>query len=490
MKKKKHILFILLLLFATLLLSRLLLSCGNPGFDTAFQNFTEELFRKELSSNTISLHYTLQNPENYELTNCPISYGNISYDTNEALSSVETTLTSLEVFDSVSLSEENRLTYDILHAYLKMSIEGSRYLLYQEPLGSVSGVHTQLPILLSEFPFCDTDDVTTYLQLLKQTDAYFSEIMNFEQKKVEHGSFMPDYQIDLVIDYCRTFVNMGSVNPLFTSFQEKINSLSLTEKETDDFISQNQSILQDYVFPAYESLISKLQTLKGCGTNEMGLCYFPDGKEYFSYLIKQETGLSKTVEELQEMTYKQISEDLFAIEQTLATSNFVTDDSILSATPASMLDDLKTKTTSQFPTIPDVDTEIKYVSSAMEEFLSPAFYMIPAIDDHEENVIYINPGQTLYGLNLYTTLAHEGYPGHLYQTVYFSSQDPDPIRSILHFGGYVEGWATYGGTTLCYILFVHFYKCFQFVTEPIFNYKCSVLINSDFLNHFIDYTSI
>ena len=46
-------------------------------------------------------------------------------------------------------------------------------------------------------------------------------------------------------------------------------------------------------------------------------------------------------------------------------------------------------------------------------------------------------------LTLFTTLAHEGYPGHLYQTVYYESTDPDPIRSIMDFGGYVEGWATY-----------------------------------------------
>ena len=76
----------------------------------------------------------------------------------------------------------------------------------------------------------------------------------------------------------------------------------------------------------------------------------------------------------------------------------------------------------------------------MEEHLSPAFYMIPAIDNTEENVIYINQAQMNDDLTLFTTLAHEGYPGHLYQTVYYESTDPDPIRSLMDFGGYVEGW--------------------------------------------------
>lgn len=105
-----------------------------------------------------------------------------------------------------------------------------------------------------------------------------------------------------------------------------------------------------------------------------------------------------------------------------------------------MLDDLRSKITDTFPEIPDVDFQVKYVPESMQDYLSPAFYMIPAIDNLTENVIYINNGQTASGLNLYTTLAHEGYPGHLYQTVYFSASEPDPIRSILDFGGYVEGW--------------------------------------------------
>ena len=79
----------------------------------------------------------------------------------------------------------------------------------------------------------------------------------------------------------------------------------------------------------------------------------------------------------------------------------------------------------------------------LQEYLSPAFYLTPAIDGYLDNVIYINPAEHYQGLELYTTLAHEGYPGHLYQSVYFQSLSPDPLRSILGTGGYTEGWATY-----------------------------------------------
>ena len=58
-------------------------------------------------------------------------------------------------------------------------------------------------------------------------------------------------------------------------------------------------------------------------------------------------------------------------------------------------------------------------------------------------MIYINGGLVIPEKELYTTLAHEGFPGHLYQTVYFYSQKPNKLRAILPLGSYQEGWATY-----------------------------------------------
>lgn len=90
---------------------------------------------------------------------------------------------SLQEFDPGTLSSENALTFKILDTYLKNASTGTDYLLYQEPLG-VSGIHTQLPVLLSEYSFYDTQDVETYLALLKETPAYFDSVIRFEQKKL------------------------------------------------------------------------------------------------------------------------------------------------------------------------------------------------------------------------------------------------------------------------------------------------------------------
>lgn len=414
--------------------------------DRQFRTFTRSLFQTEVSANTISLHYTLRSPSDYGIADIPATYGSLSSDPVAAKASVRNVLSSLQEFDPDTLSSENALTFKILDTYLKNASTGTDYLLYQEPLGPVSGIHTQLPVLLSEYSFYDTQDVETYLALLKETPSYFDSVIRFEQKKAASGLFMPDYQADSVLDTCQSFIDMGKENYLVSTFNERIASLDLLpENKKDSFQKENIKLVTEEIYPAYQNLITAIKSLKGKGMNEQGLSHFPYGKKYYEYLVRQTTGCNESISRLRLMTRAQILEDLSAMQKVLFPADAaLTQASVLEQTsPDSMLDDLRSKITDTFPEIPDVDFQVKYVPESMQDYLSPAFYMIPAIDNLTENVIYINNGQTASGLNLYTTLAHEGYPGHLYQTVYFSASEPDPIRSILDFGGYVEGWATY-----------------------------------------------
>ena len=414
--------------------------------DRQFRTFTRSLFQTEVSANTISLHYTLRSPSDYGIADIPATYGSLSSDPVAAKASVRNILSSLQEFDPDTLSSENALTFKILDTYLKNASTGTDYLLYQEPLGPVSGIHTQLPVLLSEYSFYDTQDVETYLALLKETPSYFDSVIRFEQKKAASGLFMPDYQADSVLDTCQSFIDMGKENYLVSTFDERIASLDLLpENKKDSFQKENMKLVTEEIYPAYQNLITAIKSLKGKGMNEQGLSHFPYGKKYYEYLVRQTTGCNESISRLRLMTRAQILEDLSAMQKILFPADAaLTQASVLEQTsPDSMLDDLRSKITDTFPEIPDVDFQVKYVPESMQDYLSPAFYMIPAIDNLTENVIYINNGQTASGLNLYTTLAHEGYPGHLYQTVYFSASEPDPIRSILDFGGYVEGWATY-----------------------------------------------
>ena len=157
---------------------------------------------------------------------------------------------------------------------------------------------------------------------------------------------------------------------------------------------------------------------------------------------------------MEDLARRQISADLDAMEQVLGISTGEAKEAAASMGQENaemILGYLKEGIGTAFPEPPDTVLEVKYVAAEMEEHLSPAFYMIPAIDNTQENVIYINQAHMGNDLTLFTTLAHEGYPGHLYQTIYYENTDPDPIRSMMDFGGYVEGWATYAEMASYYL---------------------------------------
>ena len=445
-------------IIASLFLAAIFLSVGvfrhfHQDEDQRFENYTRSLFCQEVSGSTITLHYTLKDPSAYGIKDTPVTYGACSTDTSAICASVENALALLQSYDRKELSSKNKLTYDVLEDYLSSSVKEAKFSLYDEPLAPLTGTQSQLPVLLSEYQFYDVSDVDTYLKLLSKTPEYFQSIIEFEKAKSEAGLFMASYSADDIMKECQAFIDMGDENYLYSSFEERLKSLKLTAEEQASYIEKNSSAIKESIFPTYSLLKNGLAALRTSGKNNNGLCYLPKGREYYENVVASETGSSRTIPQLQQLTQAQMLDDLKAMQTVLAASTqgssissdvFKTQGTILEdSNPASILADLEGRLKDSFPAPPEVSTQIKYVQKSMEEYLSPAFYMVPAIDSTKNNVIYINQGHMPDDISLFTTLAHEGYPGHLYQTVYYASRKPDPIRNLLNYGGYTEGWATY-----------------------------------------------
>lgn len=414
-----------------------------------FQTLTDTMFQKEIVSSTLNLRYTLEHPQNYGIDHYPITYGNTQNISLVAAASptLDDYRRALFAIPCEQLSFDDRLTYDILSLYLENEKAGEAFLLYQEPLSATIGVQAQLPVLLAEYPFDTKEDVTTYLALIAQTDTYFSTLLQFETEKSRNGLFMNDVNADAIITQCTSLLSMEeSDNFLLTVFNEKIDALPfLTDQEKDAFKKQNRTAVLSHVMYAYSILSDGLKSLKGTGVNENGLCYFPKGKLWYEYLIRSLTGSYLPLSGIEKRIRVKLNEDLISYRELLPTyqNRSVTEAfALLPKDPSAILLNLKNEMKKEFPDTPKVNCKVKYVDEALSAYLSPAFYLTPPIDDLKNHVIYINPSASLDPLSLYTTLAHEGYPGHMYQNL-LSAAHLSPIRSLLPFGGYTEGWATY-----------------------------------------------
>jgi uncharacterized protein (DUF885 family) len=420
---------------------------GNKNLED-FDTFLDQIFITEVQKDALTLNYSLAKPENYGIVDPEITLGHYSVDyIEDTLVSSENYLAALKQYDYESLTDTQKLTYDIFKKDLELDLKLGNFILYNEGLGPTTGIQAQLPVLLAEYNFYDKEDVETYLKLLPQVFTYFEEICAFEKEKSKAGLFMSNDVVDNIVDQCESFIEDKENNYLIEIFNDKIKELGFTEKEIKTYKKANKDAILNQVLPAYELLITTLNSLKGTGTNNGGLCNFEKGKEYYEYLIKVNTGTSKSMSELKTMLDSTISTNMIKL-STIMTKDTDVYDTVMSLTysltdPSEIIDYLKKAIQEDFPPSPNVNYSIKYVHKSLQEHLSPAMYLIPAIDDYKNNIIYINNNPEYDLSQIFTTIAHEGYPGHLYQSVYFREQKPAAIRNLLSFGGYVEGWATY-----------------------------------------------
>lgn len=423
---------------------------GNRGsVSERFDAYIDDLFLEDVVGNTINLHYTLAYPENYGITDYEVTLGDYSTDdVDEAYQELEEMKAELLKFDRSKLTDEQRLTYDILLDSVETSLSVRDLTYYDEWLGVISGYQAQLPVILAEYTFRTEKDIQDYLELISQIDEMYEEVIVFEEKKSEAGLFMADYVADEVIAQCEEFIADPEENYMIEIFEDKIEEFEgLSKEKKEEYIQENYDIITTQVVEGYQTLIDGLTSLKGTGTNELGLCYYEDGKEYYEYLVRVKTGSDESVRRLQRKVSSFMTDRLrmaqnVIMEDPMIYYDFV-DYEYEMRDPEEIVEDLKDKIEEDFPSPPSVDYTIKYVHPSMEEHMSPAFYLTTPIDDLQNNLIYINGQKNSEDTNLYSTLAHEGYPGHLYQNAYTNSSDIPPIRNLMSYNGYSEGWATY-----------------------------------------------
>ena len=415
-----------------------------------FDTLCGKLFHDQLSENYLTLHYTLADPSAYGITDCGLDFGDFSLDLlKEAGESQKEDKAALDKIPVELLDQQQQLTYKILEATYEAEEMFDGLELYYQPLAPTVGIQAQLPVLLAEYIFYSKQDVEDYLNLLSTIDGYYGQILEFEKEKAKAGLFMTDSCVDTIVSDCGAYLVAPEENFLTSTFDERIDAMTdLGEEEKAAYKARNLEVLANHFIPAYETLLNGLKELKGTCTNEMGLCYHPKGKEYYEYLVHSSTGTTyETIDDLKDAVEKQLNYDLMAMSKLLMDHEELgeqLDNYQFSYTdPNEFLEHLRTAIAADFPELEHTSYITKYVPASLEQTLSPAFFLVPPMDRYRDCVIYINQGSVSTSGDLYTTLAHEGYPGHLYQNVYFLGNCDSPLRKILSFSSYSEGWATY-----------------------------------------------
>ena len=450
-RHQKHaIIFSLLTIFLSIIV---LSGCRNSGSSSSsekdFDTFINSCFKEYVSSDIVTLHFNLSDPSAFGISeDVPVSYGDLSYDGLKAnCEQAGKYLSELESFDPKTLSDDQQFTWELFKIYLEQNAESEKYILYQTPFGT-NGLQSQIPVTLSEYRLDNEKDVKDYLALVNQIPELFEQILSLEEERRKADIISPDFIISNTIDQIDQFLSGSEENNLLIeSFEERIKNvegLSVDQKNT--YIKNNRSLVRQVVFPAYTSLKESLEKYLGTGTEQERLCQYEHGTDYYELLLASNVGTDMSPEECISSLENQLQTaiaDITALtkENPDLYTEYLSSEPKLSD-PNEILEELKSDTYIDFPEPPEVSYTLKKVPDALSSTSACAFYLVPPIDSTAENIIYINQSR-VNSREQFSTLAHEGYPGHLYQTNYYLSTNPSPLRRLLRCDGYDEGWGTY-----------------------------------------------
>ena len=454
------------LLILSLFFLLLPVGCQKQDADTQrqFDTFLDDCFEEFVTSDTLTLHFKLSDPDAYGISeNVPPSFGDYSVEQlTDQCERAGQLLSELNTFDPDDLDEESAFTWQILKNALEASAASEEYILYTSPFGT-NGLQSQIPVTLSEYYFDGEQDVKDYLALARQVPDLFDQILSFEEKRRETGFISPDFVLENTIEQIDQFLSASEDdNLLISSFEEKLENVpDLSEEAKKTYRSNNRALVRQTILPAFASLREELEVyLVDSNTpasqdqsdtgvsasNKERLCQYEGGRDYYRLLLSTVVGTDLSPEECidaLETTLQDCAADVIAL--TRDETGLYTD--YLTARPAltdaqAILTELENDTLIDFPEPPEVSYTLKNVPAALSSTSASAFYLLPPIDSTEDNIIYINESR-VSDEEQFSTLAHEGYPGHMYQTNYYMSTDPEPIRFLLRCDGYDEGWGTY-----------------------------------------------
>lgn len=417
---------------------------GNLETQEKFDAYLDELVKEELESDYLSYHYMLVDGNNLNVEKPEVTLGNLTLQsTLDSIENSKEELAELYLFDKKELSSSQQDIYTLLEIQLEENIEYEKYIYFDYCFGN-NQVNDNLITNFTEYRFDDKEDILDFITLLEDSGRYIDEGIERMKALSNKGYIQNDLIKESVIESCEKFIQSEEIEKYF---HEQLKTINLSNNEIKEYEKQVKYAVDTIMQPAYQRIIDlykELPTSKYQGS----LSEIENGKEYFEYLIKVNVGSDRSAEEWIEIMKSEVEDTLMKWVMVMISNENIEEEISNIKLPKDnayeLVQYLENCMDLEFPKIEKVDYRVNYLDATVASDLVSAYYVVPPIDAPSKNVIKVNPNNTDL-VSLFSTLAHEGFPGHLYQNNYALQQKQPLIYRFLDRLGSSEGWAEYVG---------------------------------------------
>lgn len=412
--------------------------------EESFSEFEDELFQEMMSEDYTTLHFSLRDYQKYGIEKPEVNFGDASWDEYEdSVEDCDEYLKKLQSFDYDSLSETEQKDYRTIAFYLERNKELNSYPYFDWAFNSAEGVIDNLLTTFTEFVFYEKEDIDDYLTTLASVPAYLDQCLENTKKQAAEGYFLTDAMLKETEDAIEKFVDKKDDNELIKIFDENVDAFDgLSAEEKEAYKKKNQEIVLNAYIPSYEKVAEELQKLKGARKADYNVSSLDGGSEYYAALARYKTSIDADVETILDICTQYIEKSVDELYDIMQNHSEVTEETLDFDSAEDVLSYLEGHLDA-FPALDKVYYNVQYLDPSVANDSIVAYYLSPPVDDMRDNVIKINGDNVSDVIDLYTTLAHEGFPGHLYQTNYYIQQQPSLLRTQLTMMGYQEGWGMF-----------------------------------------------
>ncbi len=437
---------------------------GTIGGDEASQLLDQvehDILQHYIGTSYVDFEILYADPAAQGLSCDEVTWGTIESDDVAEAAFIDDQLDILYSIDPDQLDYQDRAFYDKVVYDLELSayeIQYSAFAYYAPVFDPLIGPQCDLLFILDVLEFETVEDAENYILLLEDLDRYYDEICDFEEDRAARGFACTDSVYE---DIAASFDGLASQEDdcfLYDSFAERLNNIAgLTDDQRTQLIADHDAAMHDYVFPEFRECSERMGALIGSGGVQQGVCAYPGGDAYYQVRFIAFANSSKTIDETL-VELDSMLTGMMASVTAIASSGDTSWYSDYLNPACSMGDDVESNLdylydaiAPDFPDLPDHEYFTRDVPESLEENFSPAAYLGYHLDTYDHNMIITNRSgvDDTFGI----TCAHEGYPGHMFQSVYTRSVCEHPYLYICDSTGYAEGWATYV-ENYCYKYFV------------------------------------
>lgn len=457
MKKIRHLAVLLLAgVLAASLSGCQQLKIGLEQYD--FDQFIEDQFTGAMESSYLNARTYLRNPEDFGVDTSDISY---SLGTRFGAEDLELQRTGLReladdfaAFDRELLTPEQQDIYDTFDYQLTLqtALADEKFDYYAQLFESMSGLQFQLPTLFADWVVRSQLDAEVLIQMVQDVKPYVDSALEYTREQANRGLLMTD--LDAVMEYCSGILEQGENSAVLSAMTTSIDALEIDAANQEDFKTRLTAAFNESFLPAYQAIYDTMAQLKESGKNNTGgLAGLEHGKEYYALLLQQSIGSEKSVEEVRSLMEEARLGHIDTFRHLLLESPASLEPYLTGTMPETgytsyeeILEDLKNAIAADFPAVSNLNYEISEIN---EEIASgsgvAAYFNIPPLDGGSVQQLRVNPlTSDLTSISTYATVAHEGFPGHMYQYAYmYENVSSNYVKAVANVSAYVEGFAVY-----------------------------------------------